>query len=69
MYRALGAKVRARRIRVGLRQSDLAASCGLTRASICNIETRGQKPTLHTLCLMADALDTTPESLLKGVWP
>ena len=68
LYQRLGAKIRTRRVRAGMTQQELGDACGLTRASISNIETQGQKPMLHTLCLMADALDTTPESLLKGAW-
>ncbi len=69
LYRALGTAVAARRRILGLTQSDVAASIGLTRATLANIEAGRQGVLLHHLYRLASALrlgsilDLTPPSI------
>jgi transcriptional regulator with XRE-family HTH domain len=56
VYRALGANAARRRRELGLTQAAVAASIGLTRASLANIETGRQQVMLHQVYLLADAL-------------
>ena len=69
LYRALGMTVAARRRTLGLTQSDVAASIGLTRATLANIEAGRQGVLLHHLYRLTAALglgsilDLTPASI------
>ena len=49
-----------------LSQTQLAQRCGLARGSIANIESGNQRPTLHTLWSLADALEVDMRSLLPS---
>ena len=64
LYRAVGAKIREIRNERGLKQETVAASIGLTRTSLANIEGGRQRLLLHTLFDIASVLDTTVEELL-----
>lgn len=50
----------------GMSQSKLAKHCGLTRASIANIEAGRQNCSVLTLIDMAGALNVIPGALLGG---
>ena len=56
LYRALGLALSARRRSVRVTQSELAASVGMTRASLANIEAGRQSVMLHQLYRLAEAL-------------
>lgn len=60
----LGENVRVLREVNGLRQADLAALVGVSRASITNIEAGRQDTTVSVLVALAIALDTTAGALL-----
>lgn len=65
LYKAIGANIAAARQQRGARQSDLADSVGLTRASIANIERGEQRIQVHTLIACAQALNLDPADLIS----
>jgi len=56
LYRRLGREVAARREKLGLTQSKVAAQLGLTRASLANLENGRQRILLHQLFRLVAAL-------------
>ena len=67
VYFELGRLLRQARDRRGLTQAEVAASVGLTRTSVSNIEKGRQKMLLHSLYDFAGALGIEPASLLPQV--
>ena len=68
VYGAVGQRIRYIREVLGITQETLAKKVGLTRVSINNIENGNQRITLHTIENVANALNTTPKHMLKGLW-
>lgn len=66
LYELVGQNVARRRQEARFSQTRLAQQCGLARGSIANIESGNQRPTLHTLCSIADALRVDMRSLLPS---
>ena len=66
LYELVGQKVERQRREAKLSQTQLAQRCGLARGSIANIESGNQRPTLHTLWSLADALEVDMRSLLPS---
>ncbi len=66
IYELVGRKVERQRREAGLTQTQLAQRCGLARGSIANIERGNQRPTLHTLWSIADALNIDPPTLVPS---
>ena len=66
LYEIVGQKVERRRRELKLTQAQLARLCGLARGSIANIERGNQRPTIHTLWDLADALEVDMRSLLPS---
>lgn len=66
LYELVGQKVDQQRREAGLSQTQLAQRCGFARGSIANIESGKQRPTLHTLWALADALSVDMRSLLPS---
>lgn len=66
LYVLVGQHLARKRSEANLTQTQLANLCGLTRGSIANIERGNQRPTLHTLWSLADALDVEVISLLPS---
>ncbi len=66
LYQLVGQKVERKRREARLTQTQLAQRCGLARGSIANIESGNQRPTLHTLWALADALDVDMRLLLPS---
>ena len=66
LYRHLGREVRHLREAAELKQEDLAARVGLSRASIANIEAGKQAVPLHLLIAIAQTLDTTIDRLVPS---
>jgi transcriptional regulator with XRE-family HTH domain len=64
LYAALGNLIRARRKEQKLTQEKLAASIGISRASLANIETGRQKVLVHQIYALADALGAPVGDLL-----
>jgi transcriptional regulator with XRE-family HTH domain len=56
IYRLIGAAIATRRKRMRLKQSEVAAEIGLTRASLANIEKGRQKVMLHHVYRLATVL-------------
>lgn len=46
--------------------ADMAAECAVNRAEVYRWEHGERLPSLPTLCRIADALDVTPNVLLRG---
>lgn len=66
LYELVGEKVERQRHKAGLSQTQLAQRCGLARGSIANIESGNQRPTLHTLWALADALEVDVRLLIPS---
>lgn len=66
LYVLVGQHLARKRGEANLTQTQLANLCGLTRGSIANIERGNQRPTLHTLWSLAEALDVEVNSLLPS---
>ena len=64
IYVIVGQRVARRRVEVRTSQTDLAKRCDLARGTIANIESGRQRPTLHTLFAIADALEADVHALL-----
>lgn len=65
-YEGFGALVRVSRAAAGLTQDELGARVGLTRSSVANVESGRQRPPLHVLVSVAQALGVNPCDLLPG---
>lgn len=64
LYQNLGAQIRDYRQDTSLSQEKLGEKVGLSRSSIVNIEKGRQRPPLHTLWGIAEALDASLEDLI-----
>jgi transcriptional regulator with XRE-family HTH domain len=64
-----GAQVRVARKAAGLRQAELGAAAGLSRASVSNIEAGVQEPPLRTAVRLATALGVPLVELLPESMP
>lgn len=62
-----GGVIQELRVKAGLRQDQLGAAVGLSRASISNIEAGRQKMLLETFYQVALALDSTPTKLFTRI--
>ena len=69
VYRIVGARIRDERLKRNITQNDLAASVGLTRTSITNIEKGRQKLSLHTLVALASELRVSPVQFVISFEP
>jgi len=67
IYRLIGSRIAARRKDLRLKQVEVAAQIGLTRASLANIEKGRQKIMMHQIYRIAEALRI--ESILDLVPP
>lgn len=65
-YRKVGQIIRARRKQARLTQDELAASVGLTRTSIANIEAGRQQLLMHVLVAISNTLNTPVNLLVPG---
>ncbi len=59
--------LREARLRSGLSQEHLAASCDLHRTEISLLERRQRDPRLSTIVRLARCLGVTPADLLTGI--
>lgn len=66
LYAAIGEQVREARQSRGVTQQYLATAVGLTRSSLTNIESGRQRPPLHTVIAIAQALGIEPCVLISG---
>ena len=63
-YKALGARIREKRLVKGYTQDKLASIIGVSNPHVSNIERGQTKVSLSTLVDIANALDTTVDELL-----
>ena len=64
IYQDIGRRVAARRKELGLVQDDVAATMGLSRTSVTNIEVGRQRVLVHQVFELADVLDMDVAELL-----
>ena len=64
IYVIVGQRVAQHRIVAGMSQTALANSCNLARGTVANIESGRQRPTLHTLWVIADVLEVDVGKLI-----
>jgi transcriptional regulator with XRE-family HTH domain len=64
VYVEIGGRVRRARKEHGWNQADLAHAVDLARSSIANLEAGRQRPPVHIMLLIAQALDISVATLL-----
>lgn len=64
IYAEIGRNIRQARDAEDMTQEHLATRIGLTRTSIVNIEQGHQRVPIHTLVVIADALNVSPALLV-----
>lgn len=64
LYQIIGRKIRAARLQTGMSQAELAERLQMTRTSVVNIEYGRQRPPLHVLWQIADAMNVEPVDLV-----
>jgi transcriptional regulator with XRE-family HTH domain len=64
IYKVIGAIIRAKRKKLGLKQENLASELRISRGSLANIETGRQNMLVHQLYIFAKALKLSPADLL-----
>jgi transcriptional regulator with XRE-family HTH domain len=64
LYELIGARLKRRRVERESTQAWLAERVGMLRTSITNIEKGRQKPPLHVIYALCDALDVDPFEIL-----
>ena len=64
---ALGMRIRALRLKSGLKQADLAVHLGLSRGHLSDLERGTREVGLITLQVIARGLDTTMAKMLRGL--
>jgi transcriptional regulator with XRE-family HTH domain len=68
VYRLLGAKIERMRSTLGWTQDELARKVNMSRGSIANIEAGKQRILLHDIEVFAQAFQSSPKVLLRGIW-
>jgi DNA-binding XRE family transcriptional regulator len=66
-YDNMGSRIREARLKAEISQDVLAQHLGLTRASIVNIEKGRQRPMIHTLFQIAEAVKVNLTDLIPGI--
>lgn len=67
IQQALGHRIRAKRLSLGISQEALAHSSGLHRTYIGSVERGERNISLVNIVSIARALSTTPSFLLEGI--
>ena len=67
LQKAFGKELRQLRTSRGFSQEKLALECGLDRTFISLLERGMRQPSLTTIFLLADALDSRPSTLLAQI--
>jgi len=65
-YEDLGRRVRAQRMALGWTQEYLAREIGVSTSFIGHIERGSRKASIDTLVMLANAMQTSTDELLKG---
>ena len=63
----LGQRIRARRVKLGWSQEQLAEMAGLDRSLVGGIERGERNVTLKTICMLARALSCDVPALTRGL--
>lgn len=66
LYTAIGRQVAVARQELGVTQLSLSTAVGLTRSAIANIEAGRQRPPVHVVIAIAQALHVEPSALICG---
>ena len=66
LYQLLGERIRGRRDELRFSQETLAQALGLVRTSITNIESGTQRPPVHLLYAIAEALHIEVQTLFPS---
>jgi transcriptional regulator with XRE-family HTH domain len=66
LYAEIGSRIRRARKEQGWNQIDLARVVSLTRSSIANLEAGRQRPPVHVILLIAQALGVPADTLLPS---
>jgi transcriptional regulator with XRE-family HTH domain len=67
IYKEIGAIIRAKRKKLGLKQENLASELRISRGSLANIETGRQNMLVHQLYNFAKVLHLSPVDLLPAL--
>ena len=62
---SVGVLIRTWRVYRGMTQEQLAARAGVSKATVCNVETDATDPKVGTLSAIAEALDCTVGIVLE----
>ncbi|MPY80769.1 MAG: helix-turn-helix domain-containing protein [Actinophytocola sp.] len=62
--RAIGSRIRAKRLEQNLTQEDLAYRAGMSRPQLSNLERHGKNMTLTTLFRIAEVFSAHPADLI-----
>ena len=65
-YAAIGARIRRRRVEMGLTQEQLAERAAISTSFIGHLERAEKVPSLETVARLCDALDVDADYLLRG---
>lgn len=68
-FMSLAENVKRLRTQKGLSQQQLAETIGVSHPRVSEIENGRSNPTLETICLLAEALETTAARLLRDSPP
>lgn len=63
----IGTKIKESRIKKNLSQKELADITGISQTYISKIEENKRQPTLSKVIKLANALDMSIESLIRGI--
>lgn len=64
----VGRSIAERRRAIGMSAKGLAEAAGVNRPNLVKIESGRGNPTILTLSHLAEALETTPGELVKGIY-
>lgn len=67
MLRAVAAEIKARRAAIDISQEELAHRADVHRSFVARLELARTQPTIATLFRLADACETDPIELTRGI--
>ena len=65
--KAFGERIKLRRTKLRMSQTDLASKCGLSFHQIQKYENGANRVSVSRLFQISDALDTTPAKMMKAL--
>lgn len=63
----IGDRIKNRRIEIGMTQAELGKAAGVGKSTVSEWENSKRKPSIDTISILAQKLETTPEYLMD--WP